>query len=275
MALLLSTHVMRALSELRVQPTEKRIRGLVADRTVIDTVRAQIVWEPRRVVPTFAVPTTDLAAELVPSQAPAAEEHLVNMGQGPPVLDPRTPFTRHTCPGRSLTLVTAGRELEAAAFAPEDPDLADVVLVDFGAFDAWMEEDEELVGHPRDPFHRIDARRSTRRVTVGLDGMTVADSGSAVMLFETGLPTRYYLPREDVRTDLLRASTTRTTCAYKGHASYWDLVLPDRTVPDAAWTYEQPHHDAVPVGSLVCFYNERVDLTLDGTALPRPTTPWS
>lgn len=153
MALLLSKHLMSAMPELRVQPTAKRIRGLLGDETVIDTERAQIVWEPRRVVPTFAVPTADLAADLVPSDAPPAAEQVVSMGDGPAVLDPRTPFTRHTCLGQPLTIVTASRELEAAAFAPQDPDLEGHVLVDFAAFDTWMEEDEELVGHPRDPFH--------------------------------------------------------------------------------------------------------------------------
>src|SRR5215216_4870377 len=112
---------------------------------------------------------------------------------------------------------------EAAAFRLADPALAGHVLVDFGAFDAWYEEDERNLAHPRDPFHRIDIVHSSRHVRVERDGRVLAESSTPYLLFEPPLPVRYYLPREDVRTDLLRPSEKRTSCAYKGEASYWAL----------------------------------------------------
>ena len=152
-----------------------------------------------------------------------------------------------------------------------DPDLAGHVLVDWDAAERWLEEDEEVVGHPRDPFHRVDVRRSSRHVVVELEGEVLADSRRPVLLFETGLPVRCYLPREDVRIDQLAASATRTTCAYKGHASY--LRLSDG--PDIAWTYADPLPDAAQIRGLIAFFDERADVTVDGERRERPTTQWS
>ena len=147
------------------------------------------------------------------------------------VLDPSIPFSVHTTEGEPLTIRT--RRPQAAAFGPSDPALAGYVIVDFDAFDAWYEEDERNVAHPRDPFHRIDIVHSSRHVRVELDGEVLADSSGPYLLFEPPLPVRYYLPAEDVRTDLLQPSDTRTFCAYKGQASYWSLA----GAPDLAWSY--------------------------------------
>jgi uncharacterized protein (DUF427 family) len=152
-----------------------------------------------------------------------------------------------------------------------DDDLTGYVEVDWNAVDRWLEEDEEIVGHPRDPFHRIDIRRSTRHVVVSLDGEVVAESRRPVLLFETGLPVRYYLPREDVRLDLLAPSDKRTTCAYKGHASYFGTDAH----PDIAWTYLEPLPDAEQIRDLIAFFNERADITVDGQLEERPQTQWS
>jgi uncharacterized protein (DUF427 family) len=274
MALQLADHFFGALQELRVHPTEKRVRAFVAEQPVVDSTHAMIVWEPRRVVPSYAVPVADVAAELVAGSEATADEHSVSIGAGPPVLDPRTGFAAHTVPGTTFDIVTS-RTLTAAAFAPDDPDLDGYVIVDFDAFDEWREEDELLVGHARDPFGTIDTRRSSRRVVVEIGGVTVADSTRSVMLFETFLPTRYYLPREDVRMDLLEPTETRTTCAYKGHANYWSANVADAVVPDVAWSYEDPHNYATAVKDMLCFFNERVDLSIDGERRERPHTPWS
>ena len=145
------------------------------------------------------------------------------------------------------------------------------VLVDWDAVDRWLEEDEEIVGHPRDPFHRIDIRGSSRHVVVELGGEVLADTRRPTLLFETGLPTRYYLERDDVRMDLLEPSDTRTTCAYKGHGSYFSA--PGH--PDVAWTYLEPLADAQQVRGLIAFFNERTDITVDGTREERPRTQWS
>jgi uncharacterized protein (DUF427 family) len=152
-----------------------------------------------------------------------------------------------------------------------DEDLQGYVLVDWRAADRWLEEDEEVVGHPHDPFHRIDILESSRHVVVAVEGQTVADSRRATLLFETGLPVRYYLPREDVRMDLLEPSDSRTTCAYKGHASYFSA----RGAPDIAWTYVEPLREAEPIRGLIAFFNERTDVTVDGEQQERPRTQWS
>jgi uncharacterized protein (DUF427 family) len=144
------------------------------------------------------------------------------------------------------------------------------------AFDAWYEEDEQVFVHPRNPFSRVDALRSTRSVRVELDGVVLADSSSPVMVFETGLPPRYYLNRTDVDFTHLVASATETACPYKGRTSeYWSIRTPTGLHADLAWAYAFPTAALLPIAGLVCFYNEKVDITLDGERLERPRTPFS
>jgi uncharacterized protein (DUF427 family) len=274
MALRVADHLFAALPELRIHPTAKRIRAFLDGDVVIDSTRALIVWEPRRVVPSYAVPMDDVRGELAPSVAESAEAVTVTIGEMPPVLDPSSGFSAHTTAGQTYDVV-ASRTLAAAAFAPDDAELDGYVVLDFDAFDEWREEDELLVGHARDPFTTIDTRRSSRRVLVEIGGVTVADSTHSVMLFETFLPTRYYLPREDVRMELLAPTDTRTTCAYKGHANYWSANVDGTLVPDVVWSYEDAHNYAKAVEGMLCFFNERVDISVDGARLERPLTPWS
>jgi uncharacterized protein (DUF427 family) len=265
-----------ALPETRVHPSPKWVRATIGDRVVVDTKSALLVWEPRRVVPSYAVPVGDLAAELVPYDGAAADERPVPLDiVDKPVLDPSSPFLAHSSPGQSWTLRTPDGDRPAAAFAPEDPDLEGYVVLDWSAFTRWLEEDEEVTAHPRDPFDRIDCLRSSRHVTISLDGVTLADSRRPTLLFETPLPTRYYLPREDVAMELFHPSERRTLCAYKGQARYWSADVGGRLVKDLAWSYEQPRHDAAPVRDLVAFFTERLDLVVDGAPLERPRTPWS
>jgi uncharacterized protein (DUF427 family) len=139
------------------------------------------------------------------------------------------------------------------------------------AADEWLEEDEELLGHAHDPFHRIDALRSSRHVRVSIKDRLVAETIAPVALFETRLPTRWYIPREDVLAELTRNDQHRTTCAYKGHATHWDAAG-EKAV---AWSYELPLNDAVPIRSMIAFYNERVDIEVDGERESRPQTQWS
>ena len=274
MALDLAHHLFAALPELRIHPTEKRIRAYVAGDPIIDSTRAIIVWEPRRVVPSYAVPIGDIKADLQPAATEAtAEEQAVEV-LGAPVLDPRSGFAVHTVAGQSFDIATP-TPLPNAAFVVDDPDLEGYAVVDFDAFDEWREEDELLVAHARDPFGTVDTRRSSRRVVVDIHGATVADSTNSVMLFETFLPTRYYLPREDVRMDLLEPTDTQTACAYKGVASYWSANVDGTMVRDVAWSYEEPHNYAAAVCGMICFFNERVDISIDGVAVERPRTPWS
>ncbi len=185
------------------------------------------------------------------------------------MLDPSIPFAVHTTTGEPLTARAGGAE--AAAFRPSDPALDGYVLLEFEAFDAWYEEDEPNVAHPRDPFHRIDIVHSSRHVLVELDGATLAESTRPCLLFEPPLPVRCYLPREDVRTDLLAPSETRTACAYKGHASY----LSTATADDVAWYYPEPLREAAEITGRIAFFNERADVVIDGERRERPVTPWS
>jgi uncharacterized protein (DUF427 family) len=238
-----------------------------------------LVWEPRRIVPSYAVPADDIAAELVPADAVAADA-AGTIGtrmpelSGRPVLDPSIPFAVHTAEGRAADLRAGKQNRPGAGFYPADSDLAGYVVLDFSAFDAWYEEDELNVAHPRDPFHRVDVLPSSRHVRVELDGQVLAESSRPALLFETMLPTRYYLPRDDIRAELTR-SGTRTYCAYKGQASYWSATAGDRVVPDIAWTYQQPLHDAAQVRGFIAFFNERLDVIVDGEGSERPITPWS
>ncbi len=275
MATRMRTLLSRSFGDLRIHPIHKWVRATLDGETVASTTRAMVVWEPRRVVPAYAVPVADLVGELVPWAGEHGEEHPEPLGDGPPILTPTTPFTVHTCPGTPWTIRTAHGDLEGAAFEPEDRDLAGYVLLDWEAFSQWFEEEEPVVAHPHDPFDRIDCLRSTRHVVVSLDGQVLADTTRATLLFETPLPTRYYIPAEDVRTELLTPTATTTLCAYKGRASYWSVSVGDRTLTDLAWTYVDPLHDAVPVRDLVAFFTERVDLSVDGVEQKRPVTPWS
>lgn len=276
MALHVGRRVFEQLGELQFDPTSKRVRAFAFGQAVVDTRRAMIVWEPKRVVPSYAVPVEDLAGTLDLADPTSDEEHPVRLGAGgPPVLDPRTPFAVHTTPGTSLTIRSDEGELAGAAFRCDDPDLAGHVVLDFAAFDEWREEDDRIYAHPRDPYKRIDVRQGSRHVTISRDGQLLADSKRPKLLFETHIPPRYYLPREDVRLDLLISSDTRTECAYKGVAGYWSARLPAGIVRDLCWSYEEPLSDAAEVRGLICFFDERVDLTLDGIAQPRPVTPWS
>jgi uncharacterized protein (DUF427 family) len=230
--------------ELRHVPTERRVR---AD-DVVDTTRALLVWEPRRIVPSYAVHVDELP-DLVPGGEVAADV------EG--VLHPGIPFAVHTAPGEPV--LVAGRR----GFRLEQ--LPDYVVLDFGAFDAWYEEDERVFGHPRDPFHRVDVRRSSRPLRIELDGVVLAETTSARMLFETSLPTRFYVPWEDIGV-ALRPSARHSYCPYKGQASYWSSDAAE----DIAWSYEDPLPELAVIKGLVAFWDETVDVFLDGLPRSRP-----
>lgn len=278
MSALVRNTLMSGLTGVRHEPTAKRIRAVLGGDTVVDSTRAVLLWEPRRVVPSWAVPTEDVAAELVAAVpvTVAGDEtgHRMPELSRRPVLDPSIPFAVHTAGGQGVDIVHGHEVRPAAGLRLDDPDLEGYVVLDFAAFDGWWEEDEPNVGHPRDPFHRIDILHSSRRVRLALDGELLAESTRSRMLFETLLPTRFYVPFEDVSAQLT-ASATRTTCAYKGHASYLSPVIGGSEVPDLAWTYKEPLREAAEVAGLVAFFDERVDVVLDGTPRTRPVTPWS
>ena len=157
----------------------------------------------------------------------------------------------------------------------DDPDLTGYVTVAWDSLEHWYEEDEEVFVHPRDPFVRIDALKSSRHVRVERDGHLLAESDAPILLFETGLPTRYYLPEADVDGSLLERSDLETGCPYKGFASYRDVILEERRHPSLFWSYERPLREASEVKSYLAPYSERVDLTVDGERQGRPGSPLS
>ncbi|MCI0398437.1 MAG: DUF427 domain-containing protein [Chloroflexi bacterium] len=172
------------------------------------------------------------------------------------------------------------RTAEAAAWTILDPEPALAALRGYVAFrwnrmDHWYEEEEEVFVHPRDPYKRVDILPSSRHVRVEIDGVTMAETRRPALLFETGLPTRYYIPQEDVRMDLLEPTEVHTQCPYKGTASYWSARIGDQSYRNIVWSYLDPIPEAVKIKRLLCFFNEKVDLIVDGEVQERPLTPWS
>ncbi|MEO5779002.1 DUF427 domain-containing protein [Arthrobacter oryzae] len=274
MATKYSAPLMDAFPELRYEATAKRVRASRAGTPVVDTVAALLVWEPRRITPVFAVPEADLLVALAPAAGgPAVPERSFAWGQhGSAGLDPRTGFRRHTTAGEEFD-VLAGGGLPGAAFRPSDPDLAGYVLLDFAAFD-WLEDDEGIVGHPRDPFHRVDIRAASRHITVALDGVLLADTVRPQLVYETMLPVRYYILPADVRLEHFEPSPHTTFCPYKGKASYWSFLGSDAG-RNIAWMYDNRFPDSTQLHGLVAFFDEKLDVTVDGVPLERAATPWS
>lgn len=252
----LSDLLASARNDLRYEPIERRVRGVIDAATVVDSTRALLVFEPRRVCPSFAVPEDDIRAPLAP--APASDADV------PGVLHPGVPFAVHTATGAPVTI--ADRVGSGFRLA----ELAGYVELDFTAFDAWYEEDERIFGHPRDPYHRVDVRRSARPLRVEFGGRVVAETTRARMAYETNLMTRFYLPREDVRVPAI-PSERRTYCPYKGEASYWSV----NGGPNLAWSYERPLPDAAALQGLIAFWGELVDVYLDGALRERPSGPFA
>jgi uncharacterized protein (DUF427 family) len=234
---------------LYLEPTPKRIRAVVAGETIADS-RAAMLLQESGLQPIYYFPPSDVRTELL------------------------EPSNKHThCPKKGdasyYTLRIGDRVVEDVAwYYPSPlggaPAIKDLIAFYWDRIDQWFEEDEEVFGHARDPYHRIDIRRSSRHVKVSLDGEVLAESTRASALFESNLPVRWYLPRDDVLAEL-EPSEASTICPYKGHASYHSVRLPDgKLAKDVVWYYADPLPEAAPIKDLLCFYNERVELELDG-----------
>src|SRR5215469_12038463 len=243
-------------SKVRVERSRKRVRILLAGELVADTTSPLLVWE-KPYYPVYYVPLADVHAELLPAGTQSSDR----LGEA-----------------EVLTVKVATATAEGAArryrSSPTE-ELRDAVNFDWAAMSEWLEEDEPVYTHPRDPYTRVDILASSRHVRVELDGVTVADSHSPRILFETGLPPRYYLPLSDVRTELLRPSGTSTHCPYKGTASYWSVDTGRAEHRDIVWMYRAPLPESQKIAGLACFYNEKVDLYLDGERQERPRTAFS
>ena len=242
----------------RVERAPRRVRGIADGRTVFDSTRAVYLWEWAG-YPQYYVPLVDV------DRAMLDDEHVAHV-------QPRGTAAEHA-------LVLHGERREHAARVYGDDAIERIrgtARFRWDALDAWFEEDEEVFVHPRNPYTRVDALRSTRQVRVELDGVVLAESSAAVLVFETGLPTRYYLPQLDVRIGALRLSPTRTECPYKGRTTaYWGVATPSGVVEDVAWSYDFPTRQLLPIAGMIAFLNERVDLVVDGDRLARPVTRFS
>ncbi|WP_250558368.1 DUF427 domain-containing protein [Pseudonocardia lacus] len=262
---------------LRHEPLARRLRATWNGTTVVDSTRGVLLWEPRRILPTYAVPAADVRAAVRPAdpQPPAGDDigfHVPELAADLRLLAAE-PFTAHTAAGRPADLDVDGAVLGGVAFQLDDPRLDGFLALDFAAF-AWREEDEPISVHPRDPFHRIDVLAGSQPVRIELDGHVLAESARPTLLFETLLPVRYYLPRADVRVQLA-PSATRTACPYKGEAVYFSPVVDGRERADLVWSYPDPRPESTRIRDLVCFFTERMDVVLDGGRQERPVTPWS
>jgi uncharacterized protein (DUF427 family) len=241
----------------KLETSPKRIRAYVGGHLAADSHRPALVWEVPY-YPTIYLPADDVRAKL---EATGETEHSPSRGEA-----------------SLYDVVVDGTVVPAAASRYLDspiPELRDLVKLHFAAMDEWLEEDEPIYVHPRDPYKRVDILGSSRHVVVQVDGVTVADSHQPRILFETSLPPRYYLPLPDVRMDLLRPSDTKTHCPYKGTASYWTLDTGKGVHEDVVWIYRTPLPESQKVAGLACFYNEKVDITIDGEPQERPRTPFS
>ena len=242
----------------RIEDSAKRVRVYLGGELIADTRHPKLVWEIPY-YPAYYLPASDVRMEL---------------------LSP----TGRTKPSPSrgeahYFTVKAGQEerVDAAWHYPDAAvtGLRDHIRFEWGEMDAWFEEDVEVFVHPRDPYSRVDVLPSSRHVQVAVDGVTVADTHHPTILFETGLPARFYIPKVDVRMDLLTPTDHHTGCPYKGFADYWSVTTGDATHENLAWSYRTPLPESEGVAGLVAFYNEHVDLTVDGELLARPQTPFS
>jgi uncharacterized protein (DUF427 family) len=186
------------------------------------------------------------------------------------VWEPGKKVPVYAFPREDVAFVSGGAATSSQARGFADPDLDGYITIAWDSLDHWFEEDEEVFVHPRDPFVRVDALKSSRHVRVERDGHLLAESDVPILVFETGLPTRYYLPERDVDPSLLADSDLQTGCPYKGFASYRDVILDGRRHPGLFWSYQAPFREVSAVRGYLAPYNERVDLIVDGHPQERP-----
>ncbi len=242
----------------RMERSAKRVRAYLGGVAIADSTEPWLVWE-KPFYPTYYFPQEHVRTDLLVQSS--TTERVPSRG------DIRYFIVKN---GDSEVL-------DAAYHHPESPveELRDLYAFRWDAMDSWFEEDVEVHTHARDPYTRIDTLPSSRHVVIEVDGVKVADSNHPTLLFETGLPVRYYLPKTDVRFDLLAPTDRHTRCPYKGTASYWTLAVNGVEHPNVVWSYPYPLPESMGVAGMVCFYNEKVDMEIDGVPQERPRSPFS
>ena len=247
--------------DVHFEPCPKRLRVMFNSETVADSTRAQYLRESKH-LPVYYFPLADVRQDLL-----VATDHSTH------------------CPFKGdaayWTVRAGDREAEDAVWTYPMPydevaEIKDHVSFYWDRMDHWYEEDEEVFVHPRDPQVRLDILDTSRPVRITVAGQVVAESGRARMLFETGLPARYYLPRDDVRMELLKSSERHSDCPYKGSADYWHLNLEGEVFEDLVWSYPEPVMEAARIKGYLCFFDEKVEaVEVDGQVMERPVTKWS
>lgn len=243
---------------IHIEEGPKRVRTFLGGEVIADTTHPKLVWEIPY-YPAYYFPREDVRMELLTPTG--RTRHSTSRGEA-----------------HNFTVKGGDRQVEDAAWHyPESPveELRGLIRFDWDAMDSWFEEDEEVFVHPHDPYKRIDILHSSRHVEVEVNGVKVAETRRPTLLFETDLPTRYYIPQLDVRMDLLTRTERTTGCAYKGFARYWSVEAGGETFENLAWSYRTPLPDSTKIAGLVAFYNEKVDLIVDGERLARPKTHFS
>jgi uncharacterized protein (DUF427 family) len=246
----------RERSEVWIERSPRWVRAYFGGVAVADSKRALLAFEPRR-TPVYWFPIEDVRMDVLRrSDGPASSE-----------------VTRWSMQVGDRVTTNA-----AWSYPEPDPDRAQLsghIAFYWNEMDSWYEEDDEVFVHARDPYKRVDVLNSSRPVRLEVDGRVVAETKRPRLLFETGLPTRYYIPKQDVRMDMLERSNSTTRCPYKGVASYWSLRLGNKHYQDLVWSYEAPIPECPKIENLLCFYNEKVDIYVDGELQDRPHTHWS
>ncbi len=243
-------------SDVRVRENPRWIRGTRRGHVVVDSRDSVFVWE-NEYYPAWYFPADDVAADLRPTGSVFDSDRGV---------------------GTRYDLVVDDEVVADAAWRHLDSPVADLrgrVRIGWDAVDSWFEEDVEVFVHPRSPEVRVDVLPSSRHVRVTIDGEVVADSVRSSILYEARLPPRHYIPKSDVRMDLLTPTETTSACPYKGFASYWSVTVGGVSHADLAWGYRTPLPESEGVAGLVCFYNEKVDIEVDGEPIGRPSTKFS
>jgi uncharacterized protein (DUF427 family) len=250
-----TTEAQKTKHEIRVEQGAKRVRAYLGGELVVDSIRPLLVWESAH-YPTYYFPAEDVRGELLRDDGERA--HSPSRGDG-----------------ARLTVAAGGRLSPGGAVRYENDaiePLRGTIRLQWQAMDAWFEEDEEVYTHARSPYTRIDILASSRNVRVEVDGLILAESSSPRLLFETGLMVRYYMPKPHVRMDLLQLTDRVTHCPYKGSAESWSLRAGDQVLENIAWSYAAPLPESQKIAGLIAFYNEKVDLFIDGVLQERPSS---
>jgi uncharacterized protein (DUF427 family) len=246
---------------IHISDSPRNVRIVFGSETIADSKRMKLLREDG-ILPVYYFPKEDVRADLM------------------------VPSDRKTrCPYKGeasyWSLKAGSKTADNAVWSylnplPEAKALKDHLAFEWNKLDAWYEEDEQILVHPRDPFKRVDTLPGKRHVKIMIDGQTVAETRRPRLLFETNHPVRYYIPQEDVRMDLLVPSATQSRCPYKGPASYWSVKIGDDLFEDMVWGYMEPIPECPKIKGLLCFFHERgADIYVDGEEIPRPKTKWA